>query len=275
MSTMRVAQVARPDGPFELVQRTDRRARCGRGPTARRGVRRLPQRCLHQGRNVSGHRVAPSAGSRSRRPDRRARVAGAGLDGRRSSRRRLARRSVRDVRFLPPRKFFRLPDVPSNHRHHRRWRLRRVHAGAPFGAGPGSERAHRGGGGATDVRGGHDLQFAAQQRRAPRRAGRGARSRRPRTPGGAVRREDGIPRRRHRPWCRQGGVCRAAGRASLRRQPGAEPGQGTARISAARRSSWPRRPVPRRCRPASVDSVLAARSSWSARCRNSRCRHCS
>ena len=58
MPKMRAVHVKHANGPFELVERDAPEP--GTGPCADQGpgLRRLPQRCLHQDRRVSGHRVS-------------------------------------------------------------------------------------------------------------------------------------------------------------------------------------------------------------------------
>ena len=62
MAVMRVAQVSRPKGPFEIVERPDSGAGRRVGADQGAGVRHLPQRFDHQGGAFPGNSVP--AGSR-------------------------------------------------------------------------------------------------------------------------------------------------------------------------------------------------------------------
>ena len=127
MSKMRVVQVTRPKGPFEIVEREIPQPGTG-------SVRIKVEACgiCHsdsmtkegmwpgiQYPRVPGHEVAgviDAVGARRR-----------GLDARPTRRRRLARRTLRLLRFLPPRRLRHLPDRAPGSRHRLRRRLRRIH----------------------------------------------------------------------------------------------------------------------------------------------------
>ena len=197
MSKMRVAQVTRAKGPFEIVEREIPEPGAG-------SVRIKVEACgvCHsdsmtkegtwpgiQYPRVPGHEIAGVIDA-----------VGAGVAGwtaRTTGRRRLARRPLRILRFLPARRFCHLPNRASSSRHRLRRRLCRIHdrARRRIGADPG--RTFSGGRRAADVRRHHDFQFASQQRRAARRSRRHTRHRRSRPPGRSVRREDGFSDRRH------------------------------------------------------------------------------
>ena len=187
-----------PRGPFELVEREipepgagwcASRSRPAESATATRSRRRGPFPGLQYPR-VPGHEIAGI--------DRRGRRRRHRLVSRPARRRRLARRPLRILRLLPPRRLRDLPGRSADTGHHLRRRVRRLHDRAGRGARAHPRRAlvHRGR--TADVRRHHDLQRAAQQRRAARRPRRRPRPRRARSPRRPVRREDGLQDRRHR-----------------------------------------------------------------------------
>ena len=118
---------------------------------------------------------------------------------------------------------------------------------------------------AAPLRRRHDLQRAPQQRRAPGRHRRRAGHRRPRPPRHPVRREDGLPHRRHLERRRQGGArARSSARTSTstrRRSPRPR----ACRSSAAPTSSSRPRRTARRSRAPSTGSSRAASCSSSRR----------
>ena len=109
-----------------------------------------------------------------------------GFARRRSRRRRVARRSRRNVRSLPPRRFHHVPQSPRS-RHGVRRRLRAIHDRPARRRRARPRRPNAGGSRAADVRRRNHLQLAAQQRRARRRSRGDPRHRRTRPPRRAVR----------------------------------------------------------------------------------------
>ena len=195
MSKMRVAQVTRAKGPFEIVEREIPEPGAG-------SVRIKVEACgvCHsdsmtkegtwpgiQYPRVPGHEIAGIIDA-----------VGAGVAGwtaRTTGRRRLARRALRLLRFLPARRFCHLPNRAPSSRHRLRRRLRRIHDRARRRIGADSGRTFSGGRGTADVRGNHHFQFPAQQRRAARRSCRHTWHRWSRPLGNSVRREDGFSHR--------------------------------------------------------------------------------
>ena len=109
MAKMRAAQVPAGKGPFQIVERDIPEPGPGLGSRPGAGLRHLPQRLPHEGGDLARPPVPARAGARDRRRRRRARRRSRGLQGRRASRRRLARRTLRPLRVLPPRGLRDLP----------------------------------------------------------------------------------------------------------------------------------------------------------------------
>ena len=236
MAMMRVAQVSRPKGPFEIVERPIPEPGAG-------SVRIKVQACgiCHsdsltkeglfpgiQYPRVPGHEVAGvidavGPGVAGWEPGQRV---GVGWNGgycgycdhcRRGEFFACVRGQVTGITL--------------------RRRLRRVHdrprqRGRAHARRPAARR-----GGPADVRRPHHVQRAAEQRRAAGRRRRRARPGRPRPPRRPVRREDGLSHGRHRPREGQGAARPPARRVGLHRQPGAGPGGGAPQ--AGRRQGHP------------------------------------
>ena len=237
MATMRVAQVSRPKGPFEIVERPIPEPGPG---TVRIKVRACgichSDSLIKEGAfpgfqypRVPGHEVAgviDAVGAGRRR-------LGAGPE----RGRRLERRLLRPLRPLPPRRFLRLRDAGRSPASRSDGGYARIHdrARQRGGADAGGPAARRGG--PADVRRAHHVQRPAQQRRAAgRRRGR-PRAWRSGPPWRPVRREDGLSHRRHRPRQGQGTAGPPARRVGLHRQPGPRPRGRTQQ--AGRRQSHP------------------------------------
>ena len=104
MPRMKVVQVSKPGRDLEVVERDIPEPTCAAGAHQGAGVRRVPQRHVHRRRRISRHPVSPRARSRGGRRHRCRRRGRAGLEEGHARRRGLARRSLRALRVVPPRR---------------------------------------------------------------------------------------------------------------------------------------------------------------------------
>ena len=185
IATMKVAQISKPGGEFEIVEREI--------PKPRRGeVRIKVQACGICHSDVVTKEGGMSVDSVS--PRSRTRSWGSSRTGRRclrmeagtARRRWLARRPRRRMSLLQARRFSKLQEC-KNSGHQLRRRLSAVHGGSCHGARnhSGKSRFHRSS--AFALRWNHDIQLAAPRRRSPRRSCRGAGDRRSWSPRHSVR----------------------------------------------------------------------------------------
>ena len=219
MPKMRAVQVTRPNEPLELVEReipepaagtvrikVQACGVCHSDSIAKEGVFPWIQYPRVPGHEVVGvvDAIGPGVSAWSARPARRS---------------RLARRPLRLLRLLPPRRFLRLPNSHPHYRHHLRRRLRRLHDRAAPKRSPAFPRTCPGRSRPADVRRHHHVQLPPQRRRAARRPRGRTRTRRSRPSRSSVRSQDGLPHCRHRARPGQGTAGPPTRRMALHRQP--------------------------------------------------------
>ena len=157
MSKMRAVQITRPNGPFEIVEREIPEPGAGlvRVKVEACGICHsdaMTKEGLWPGiqyPRVPGHEIAGIIDAVG--------AAVVGWTPRPTGRSRLARRTLRLLRFLPSRRLRYLSNRAPSSRHRVRRRLRRIHDRSRRRIGADSGRTFSGGGRAADVRGSHHL----------------------------------------------------------------------------------------------------------------------